>query len=296
MSEQVVASEGQTSSRKTAEAYYDSEDADAFYSRIWGGEDIHIGLYEGGVESISVASHRTLERIATELGALGREARVIDLGAGYGGAARYLATRFGCRVTCLNLSEVQNARNRKLTEDAGLGHLVEVVHGTFEDIPFESGTFDLVWSQDAILHSGDRERVLEEVSRVLRPGGAFIFTDPMQSDDCPDGVLAPVLARLHLPNLASVGFYRKKMLSLGFEQLAFVDLTHELGNHYTAVRRELERNKGEVSSQISKQTHISRQSQISPQYVERMLVGLTHWIEAEKAGHLSWGILHFRKP
>ena len=49
----------------------------------------------------------------------------------------------------------------------GLNHWlarIEVVHGSFEDIPASDGAFDVVWSQDAILHSGDRTRALDDVA------------------------------------------------------------------------------------------------------------------------------------
>ncbi len=59
------------------------------------------------------------------------------------------------------------------------------MHGVFEDIPEPDASVDVVWSQDAILHSDQREKVLPEVFRVLKPGGEFIFTDPMQADDVP---------------------------------------------------------------------------------------------------------------
>ncbi|MDH5409605.1 MAG: SAM-dependent methyltransferase, partial [Gammaproteobacteria bacterium] len=48
----------------TARDYYNSEDADNFYNIIWGGEDIHIGLYESTNESIVEASHRTVRHMA----------------------------------------------------------------------------------------------------------------------------------------------------------------------------------------------------------------------------------------
>ena len=50
-----------------AEAYYDSREADEFYFHIWGGEDIHIGLYETSADSIGEASRRTVEAMANEL-------------------------------------------------------------------------------------------------------------------------------------------------------------------------------------------------------------------------------------
>ncbi|MFT7091319.1 MAG: sarcosine/dimethylglycine N-methyltransferase, partial [Candidatus Azotimanducaceae bacterium] len=42
----------------TAENYYDSPDADNFYERVWGGEDIHIGLYDEKNITIPEASHK----------------------------------------------------------------------------------------------------------------------------------------------------------------------------------------------------------------------------------------------
>ncbi len=52
---------------KIARDYYNSEDADAFYHRIWGGEDIHVGIYVDPAESIREASRRTVERMAAKL-------------------------------------------------------------------------------------------------------------------------------------------------------------------------------------------------------------------------------------
>lgn len=205
-----------------AEAYYDSDDADTFYSTIWGGEDIHIGIYEPQDE-IALASRRTVERMAAALPRLSGGQRVIDLGAGYGGSARYLAAETDCEVTCLNLSETQNETNRRLTQEMGLGDQVHVVHGSFEEIPEPDASFDVVWSQDAILHSGNRRRVLDEISRILRKGGAFVFTDPMQTDTCPDGVLEPILNRIHLDSLGSPAFYRSELTARGFAEQSWTE-------------------------------------------------------------------------
>lgn len=268
---------------ETARDYYNSEDADNFYAHVWGGEDIHIGLYAEPGEDIAAASRRTVERMAAELSGLDGNSRVLDIGAGYGGAARYLARTFGCRVTALNLSEKENQRDREMNAEQGLDHLVDVVDGSFEAIPAEDAAFDLVWSQDAILHSGQRAQVVSEVARVLAPGGEFIFTDPMQADDCPDGVLQPVLDRIHLDSLGSVAFYRDACARNGFEEVAVTELTDYLVTHYSRVREELE------------QREASLRGQISADYLQRMHTGLGHWVDAGSKGYLCWGILHFRK-
>ena len=268
---------------KTARDYYNSEDADLFYAEVWGGEDIHIGLYQQPDESIFDASRRTVEHMASRPRRPAAQTRVLDIGSGYGGAARFLASEFGCRVTALNLSEVENARHRTKNRQAGLEHLVEVVDGSFEDVPADDATFDLVWSQDAILHSSRRSTVLEEVQRVLKKGGEFVFSDPMQADDCPEGVLQPILDRIHLESLGSPSFYRRESLRLGLSEVAFEDLTHQLTAHYGRVLQETERRESELSDRIS------------GEYLARMRKGLGHWVEGGHQGHLVWGIFHFRK-
>jgi sarcosine/dimethylglycine N-methyltransferase len=267
---------------QVAESYYDSREADEFYANIWGGEDIHVGIYESESTSIGEASRKTVETLASHLPNLSPGVRILDLGAGYGGAARWLAETYGATVCCLNISRTQNARNRELTRSRGLEGKVEVVHGRFEQIPKPAHSYDVVWSQDAILHSGNRHKVLSEAARVLAPGGSLIFTDPMQADDCPAGVLGPVLDRIHLPNLGSFASYRKAARELGLFEVSVVDLTRHLVRHYEAVRRELERRHEEI-------VRLSTRS-----YVDRMITGLGHWIDAGRKGYLAWGILHFK--
>jgi cyclopropane fatty-acyl-phospholipid synthase-like methyltransferase len=268
---------------EVAEAYYDSRDADNFYLNIWGGEDIHIGLYET-TQDIAEASRRTVARMAGHLSGLGADTRIIDLGAGYGGAARWLAREHGCQVVCLNLSDVQNETNRRLNDAQGLADRIRVEHGSFEAVDEPDGAFDVVWSQDAFLHSSRRETVLGEAFRLLRPGGTLIFTDPMQADDCPSGVLQPVYDRIHLESLGSFGFYKTAAEAIGFETVALDDLTPNLRAHYARVRAVLE---GEYEAMAAR---------TSRDYLDRMLLGLANWVDAADRGYLAWGILAFRRP
>jgi len=266
-----------------AREYYNSEDADNFYYLIWGGEDIHVGMYADSDESISVASRRTVEHLAAKLDHLSATAQVLDLGSGFGGSARFLAANHECRVTALNLSEVENERHRQMNREAGLDDRIEVVDGSFEDIPCGDGTFDIVWSQDAILHSGDRGQVFEEVDRVLKKSGEFIFTDPMQADDCPEGVLQPILDRIHLETLGSPGFYLDQARKLGWRNEGFRDFTPHLITHYTRVLEESKKKEGDLRGVVS------------DDYIDRMRVGLSRWIEGGQRCHLTWGVLHFVK-
>ena len=267
-----------------ARDYYDSSDADRFYFQIWGGEDIHIGIYQSESEPISTASRRTVDTILAQVPKLPKGARMLDIGAGYGGSARVIARERGIQVTCLNLSSVQNERNRTLTAEQGLDHLIDVHDGNFEELPFDDATFDYLWCQDSILHSGRRKRVFEEVDRVLKPRGGFIFTDPMQKEGVDPAILEPVLERIHLPSMGSVEKYLGYANDLGWKTLGIDERPDCLVSHYGRVLEELETRTDEIAGHVS------------PEYVARMKKGLRHWIEAASKGALNWGILHFGKP
>ena len=204
---------------ETARQYYNSDDADNFYYHVWGGEDIHIGMYEHDGGAIANASRRTVEKMAGMLPELTPQHMVIDLGSGYGGSARYLARHTGCHVDCINLSETENQRNRQMNMEQGLADRIEVIDANFESVPVDDGTFDVAWSQDAILHSGHREQVIHEVARVLKPGGRFIFTDPMQKNK---------------------------------QKRARDDnVTHRLTRHYSRVSEELEQQRSNLTGKVS---------------------------------------------
>ncbi len=267
---------------EVAREYYNSEDADNFYYRIWGGEDLHLGIYDYPEEDIYTASRRTIDRMASYADKIDENTRIIDLGGGFGGSARHLAKKFGCQVVVINLSEAENERGRKMNKEQGLDHLIDIIDGSYDDVPYDDNSFDIVWSEDAILHSDDREKVMKEAVRVLKPGGDLIFTDPMQTDDCNEEVLQPVYDRIMLSSLGSPGFYRETCKKLGLDEKAFEEMPEQLINHYSRVLRATEENEDKIKDYVSEE------------YRENMKNGLKHWIKGGKEGNLTWGIFHFK--
>lgn len=268
---------------EVAREYYNSDAADRFYATIWGGKDIHVGSYEYDGEPILDASQRTNEKLVAKAPKLNEDTKVIDLGAAYGGFARYLAETYGCHVSCLNISEIQNDRNRKMTKEAGLDYLLDIVDGSFEDVPYSDESYDVAFSQDSILHASDRAKVFSEASRILKSGGYFIFTDPMQKHDAPKEELQPVLDRIHLDSMGSVEKYKELAEKVGMEVVEIEEHPEQLVNHYSSVLREIENRYDELVGVSDKE------------YIDRMREGLKHWIENGKKGNLNWGFLVFRK-
>src|SRR5256714_9155265 len=103
--------------------------------------------------------------------------RVLDICAGLGGPARFLASRRGCRVVGVELHAGRAAGMRRLSRLVGLGQAVHIVRGDATVLPFGAGRFDACVSQEALLHVADQAAVLAEARRVLVAGGRLGFSD-----------------------------------------------------------------------------------------------------------------------
>ena len=100
---------------------------------------------------------------------------VLDVGAGRG-ISSYAFARDGWKVTALepDSSDVVGAGAiRKLIHD-GIDITIEEEH--CEQLPFARNSFDLVYGRAVLHHAADLELFCKEVSRVLKPGGIFLFT------------------------------------------------------------------------------------------------------------------------
>ncbi|PSP60529.1 SAM-dependent methyltransferase, partial [Halobacteriales archaeon QH_8_67_36] len=95
---------------------------------------------------------------------------VLDLGSGSGYAGRALkATADAGRAYGIDASPAMAANAREYTDDPDVGFLV----GNFEHLPFGTDSVDHCFSMEAFYYASDPHAVLDEVARVLRPGGTF---------------------------------------------------------------------------------------------------------------------------
>lgn len=102
---------------------------------------------------------------------------VLDVGCGLGGTARFLAERYKCHVSGIDLTAEYISVGRKLTERIGLNDRVELSHGSALELPYGDERFDIVWTEHVQMHIADKSRFYAEMARVLKPGGRLLFHD-----------------------------------------------------------------------------------------------------------------------
>ncbi len=141
-----------------------------------------VGMDELTVDALApVDAFHVRGRAATveiaEMAKLSSSELVLDVGCGLGGTARYLADQFGCRVTGVDLTAEFVEVGQQLTERVGLGDQVELRCADATELPFADNHFDVVWTEHVQMNVEDKARFYGEISRVLKPGGRFLFHD-----------------------------------------------------------------------------------------------------------------------
>ena len=109
--------------------------------------------------------------------------RVLDVGSGLGGSVRYLARERECHARGLDLTEEYVEVAKSLAKLVGLEGKVDFHQGSALELPFESNSFDVVWTEHAQMNIEDKDRFYSEISRVLKPRGRLAFHDIFQGNE-----------------------------------------------------------------------------------------------------------------
>ncbi|UWQ92106.1 methyltransferase domain-containing protein [Rhodobacteraceae bacterium M382] len=103
--------------------------------------------------------------------------RLVDIGCGIGGPARYLAQRFGCQVDGLDITAPFVDAGNRLSALVGMQDAVTIVLGDGQKLPYDDGSFDGGYSQHVTMNVRDRSAFFNEAYRVLKPGAFFALTE-----------------------------------------------------------------------------------------------------------------------
>ncbi len=130
-----------------------------FMAKYVGLTVIHPGGYE--------ATDRLLDQLR-----ISRESNVIDIACGKGTSALYIARKYGCKVTAIDISSQLINEAKHLARVKGLTGRVEFLVADAMDLPFEDSSFDAAVSQAMLVLVDDKVKTIREATRVLRSGGS----------------------------------------------------------------------------------------------------------------------------
>lgn len=173
-------------------------------------------LHYHGTEALDVAIERA---------AIGSESRVLEVGSGWGGCARWLAHRAGATVTTIEMQADYDAIAGSLTQRAGLGDRVEHVNADFLEFDPHAGGFSHVVSWLALFHIPDRPRYLAKITEALEAGGVVWVEDLYAIEPVPEGERAAFDARLFPNSLVAWDEYLAGLETAGLEVVDVEDMT-----------------------------------------------------------------------
>lgn len=200
----------------------------SYYTRGHLEESIDRALTQAG-KNLANLTHDDLSAL-DEFHAGGREAtqglaaqmelhpglRVLDVGSGIGGPARYFAAEHGCKVTGIDLTEEFVLVSRSLTRRTKLDSTAEFLHGSALALPFDEPAFDRAYTIHVCMNISDKPGVFRKVRRVLKPDGLFAIFDLMRTGEGPIRFPVPWALTEETSFVARVSEYREALTAAGF--------------------------------------------------------------------------------
>ena len=153
--------------------------------------------------------------------------RLLELGCGIGGPARWLAREHGCEVVGVDFTETFCRTARDLSQRVRLDRQTRFACADALQLPFADAQFDLVWSQHVAMNIADKARLYRELTRVLKPGGRFGLYDIMAGPAGDPYFPVPWASSAEWSHLIAPEEVREAILASGLRQRHWRDLTAE---------------------------------------------------------------------
>lgn len=166
--------------------------------------------------------------------------RILDIGCGVGGPARWIAAKFACHVTGIDLTPEFCAAGRELTALCAMSDQVEILEANALALPFPDATFDRAYSHNVAMNIADKAGFYREAFRVLKPGGCAVFAHLHLGANGPPEYPQPwaaIAAHSFLPTEAET---RRDLPAAGFGIVSYTDRTAALQAGAAAMRRKIE--------------------------------------------------------
>jgi ubiquinone/menaquinone biosynthesis C-methylase UbiE len=170
------------------------------------------------VDEFHVGGRPATVAFAGQLG-VHRGMRLLDVGCGLGGAARYFAHEHGCHVTGIDLSGEYVTVANALAARVGLGAMVSCQQGSALALPFTPGSFDAAYLLHVGMNIENKSGLFAQIRRVLAPSGILGIYDVMRLGAGELSYPVPWAGGPEASFVADAATYRRLLEAAGFEVL-----------------------------------------------------------------------------
>jgi sarcosine/dimethylglycine N-methyltransferase len=167
--------------------------------------------------------------------------RLLDIGSGIGGPARWIAAKFECHVTGVDLTPEFCAAAEELNAAADLVDRVRIINGSALALPVPDAAFDAAYSQNVIMNIADKPLFYREAFRALRPGGRLALSNVCAGAAGEPFFPVPWAATAETSFLATPAEMQADLAAAGFEIVDFRDTTAMVAEAQRRNRERLEK-------------------------------------------------------
>ena len=193
-----------------------------------------------GVDEFHVRGAEVSKELAKEFNLT--NANVLDVGCGIGGPSRMLADEFNCNVTGVDISFEFIRTAYKLTELVGLEEKTRYIQADAIDLPFDDGTFDVVWTQHVQMNIKDKVKFYSEINRVLSKKGILIYYDIFKKNGKDVNYPVPWADDASVSFLGPIKAMNKILKKLKFTELQTTDQTSQATLFLTNLVEKMKKN------------------------------------------------------